>query len=282
MQAIWDIIREAFSVAKEAGSYLLFYLLALGLGMIVAWDRYHNKNNEERTNWILEEAGKRIQLWPFLFSLLALGLVANPLCIWLLNKISPIQGQYEQSWALLLILFLIAHGTVCFYDMLAEHKQRTILVLGMVILTGLAGSSYGILSQRQSETFYAGEKAVAELVLELRQDENLLDGKAVLAADAVTEYLAAFYPEVLLLYGKDLYTPNLDLGIMDAYSEELLGIYEAMKNPEENLEHLAEMALLYDCGILVVEHFEKAPGKAGSFLLQEKTQDYLVYRITGR
>lgn len=281
MQIIVDVMMTAFLAVKESGSYLLFYLLAIGLGLIVAWDRYANKKNED--NWMLEETKKQIQLWPFLFSLLALILVvANPVCIWIMNKITPIQGQYERSWVLLMAPFLVAHGVVCFFSMLTEQRLKNILVLGMVILIGLAGSSYGILSERQSEEASTGERQAVEAILEILSDESDMAEKPVLAANAVIEYSAVYSPGIPLLYGKDLYTPNLDLGIMDAYSPELMGIYEAMKHPEENLELLAEMALLYDCGIIVVDNFEKAPRRAGSFTLYEETQDYLIYQVRSR
>ena len=40
MMDIIEIIFSTFQASKESGSYILFYLLALGLGLAVAWDRY--------------------------------------------------------------------------------------------------------------------------------------------------------------------------------------------------------------------------------------------------
>ncbi len=278
MQLILDIMTTAFYEVKESGSYLLFYLLALGLGVLVVWNRF--RGVEANSEWIREETGQQIQIWPFLFSLLALILVAaNPLCIWILNKISPIQGQYEKSWSLLLVLFVIAYAVVCFHDFLSEPKQRIILTVGMIILTGLAGTSYGILSRSGQQEDSSGECEAAEMVRDILEDTLELREKPLLAAAPLTEYMAVYCPEVILLYGKDLYTPNLDLGIMDAYPEELLGIYEAMKNPEENVEHLAQMAYLYDCGVMVLDAFEKPPKQVGGFLLYGQTEDYTVYRV---
>ena len=39
MIEIMEIIISTFRENKAAGSYALFYLLALGLGLAVAWDR---------------------------------------------------------------------------------------------------------------------------------------------------------------------------------------------------------------------------------------------------
>ncbi len=276
MQLILEIMTTAFYEVKESGSYLLFYLLALGMGILVTWNRY--KGTEVGKEWISKEEGRQIQIWPFLYSLLALVLVAaNPLCVWMMNKVSPIQGQYERSWSLLLLLFLIAYAVVCFYDILEDPKQKVILAVGMFMLTGLAGTSYGILSSEEVQTT-DGEREAAQVVTQLLEETSDLREKPLLAAAPLGEYLAVTCPQVRLLYGKDLYTPNLDLGIMDAYPEELLGIYEAMKNPEENIEHLAQMAYLYDCGILVVDGWEEAPKQAGNFILHEQTEDYMVYR----
>ena len=85
------IMISTFQENKAAGSYTLFYLLALGLGLAVAWDRYGKTELED--NWMVEEAKKQIQLWPFLYGIVALLLVVmNPLVIWGINKLTPIAG----------------------------------------------------------------------------------------------------------------------------------------------------------------------------------------------
>ena len=48
MMEIWEIISSTFRESKEAGSYMLFYLLALGLGLAVAWDRYGKAEMENK------------------------------------------------------------------------------------------------------------------------------------------------------------------------------------------------------------------------------------------
>ena len=86
-------------------------------------DRYGKTEMED--NWMLEEAKKQIQLWPFLYGLLALLLVVmNPLSAWILNKITPVAGQYYKTWGLLLFLFLCAYGMVCFLSLLREKKEK--------------------------------------------------------------------------------------------------------------------------------------------------------------
>ncbi len=270
MQIIWEMMADTFTRTKEAGSYLLFYLLALGLGLVVAWDRYGKSKTGD--NWMVEEAKRRIRLWPFLFGLCSLVLVAaNPVSIWILNKFTPMEGQFHKVWPLLLLLFLVAYGGVCFMSLLGEQRQRNILLLGFILLIGLAGSSYGFLSTWQGEEAYRNEQQVMAVILE-QEDKGLM-----LAPERVLEYTAMYEPSVTLLYGKDLYTPNLDLGIMDGYPSELLDVYEAMKKPGENLELLQEMALLYDCRIVVLDYFDEAPKKLGEFRYVGETKNYLVY-----
>ena len=281
MQEIWNMMVSAFAQVKEAGSYFLFYLLALGLGLMVAWDRYGSRRTGE--GWMVEEAEKKIKLWPFLFGILSLLLVvANPLGIWVLNHISPIQGRYEKLWSLLLVLFLIAYGIVCFTSLLGEQKQKNIVIIGFALLIGLAGSSYGLLSQRQSQEVYRKQEEARQALYAACKAMGEDAAIRILAPASFIEYAALYDPHIALLYGKDLYTPNLDLGIMDSYPEDFFGIYEAIEEPEENLELLAEMAVLYECKMIMLEDFEKSPESFGSFVLYEQTGEYLIYGMLQR
>ncbi|MBQ9991298.1 MAG: hypothetical protein IJP31_10235 [Lachnospiraceae bacterium] len=278
MQMIWEMMMTAFNGVKESGSYVLFYLLALGLGLIVAWDRYGNSKSPD--NWMVEEAKKKIQLWPFLFGLLSLLLiVVNPVSIWILNRLSPIQGNVEKLWSLLLMLFLIAYGVVCFISLLGEQRQKNIVVVGFALLIGLAGSNYGLLSERNGEEVYESQKEAQVALYDARKEMAVRRPEAIVLAPAsFLEYAGIYYNGYIrVLYGKDLYTPNLDLGIVDAYPEEFLGIYQMVENPGENLELLSEMAVLYDCSIIMLEDFEGKPDSFGSYVLMEETGDYLIY-----
>lgn len=270
MQSVLEVMLSTIQSSKEAGSYFLFYLLALGLGLTIAWDRYGKNKMED--NWMVEETKKQLHLWPFLYSLSALVLVAaNPIAIFVLNRFTPVSGQFYKVWPLVLPLFLIAYGITCFLSILGEKKQRVILVLGCVLLIGLSGSSYGIMADRQSEEDITEEKQVLKMVSEVEEEVTLL------AADKVLEYAGIYNPEFKLVYGKDLYTPNMDLGIMDTYPPQLLNLYEAMKNPEECMEDITAMAAMYDCNVIVVPYYEEAPSKSGVYYQTESTENYLIY-----
>lgn len=270
MIEMFRIIFSTFQESKAGGSYVLFYLLALGLGLAVAWDRYGKTQLED--NWMVEEAKKQIQLWPFLYGLLVLVLVVmNPLAIWVLNKVTPIAGQYYKVWALLLFLFLCAYGMVCFLSILRERKQRMWVALGFVVLIGLSGNCFGYMADRPRKQDYKDEAKVVEWIKE--KDEEAL----VLAADSLLEYMGVYEPEMKVLYGKDLYTPNMDLGIMDAYPSELLHLYEILKQPKGAMGEISNVAAMFDCDVIVVRRFEDAPDKAGAYYKREVTEQYLLY-----
>lgn len=270
MMEIWEIIYSAFRECKETGSYMLFYLLALGLGLAVAWDRYGKAEMEN--NWMVEEAKKQIQLWPFLYGIAALLLVVlNPLAIWGVNKMTPIGGQYYKIWGLLLFLFLCAYGIVCFLSLLREKNQRGFVAIGFVVLIGLAGSSYGMLAERPGKDNFEEEAQVVQWIEEEKAEA------LILATDPVLEYIGIYEPQMRLLYGKDIYTANMDLGILDAYPLELVHLYEAVKQPEGSMGEISNVAWMYECDAIVVRFFENAPDKAGVYYKREMTDNYILY-----
>lgn len=270
MIEVIEIMVSTFRENKAAGSYMLFYLLALGLGLAIAWDRYGKTELED--NWMVEEAKKQIQLWPFLYGIAAAVLMAvNPLAIWGINKLTPIAGQYYKVWGLLLFLFLCAYGMVCFLSLLREKNQRAFVAIGFVILIGLAGSSYGAMSLRTQKQENFEEAQVVQWIKESKEDA------LVLAVDPVLEYMGIYEPGMQVLYGKDIYTPNMDLGIMDSYPLELMHLYEAVKQPQGCMGEISNVAFMYDCDAVVVKYFENAPDKAGVYYKREITDNYILY-----
>ena len=161
MREILKIMISTFQETKANGSYALFYFLALGLGLAVAWDRYSKTKMED--NWMLEEAKKKIQLWPFLYGLCAmLFVVANPIAILVFNRITPVAGQYYKVWSILMFLFLCAYGIVCFLVLLRDRTQQIILIGAFAVIIGLAGSGYGILADRAGKSDDTEEAEVVQ------------------------------------------------------------------------------------------------------------------------
>lgn len=268
-----DMVRvmlSAFQQTKEQGSYILFYMLALGLGLAVAWDRYGNTKMED--NWMVEESKKQIQLWPFLYGLLALILVVmNPLIIWFFNKKTPMAGQYHKIWGLLLFLFLCAYGIVCFLSILREQKQRLLVIWGFVMLIGLAGSSYGLTADRPGREDYAEEESVAEQIKKY-DDEYLIVG-----AQSFLEYIGVHEPQMKVLYGKDMYIKTMDIGMLDVYSDDIIRLYELMRQPKGSIGEISKRASMSGCDVIVTDFFEDSPDKAGDYYKKKVTEKYIVY-----
>ncbi|MBR5579601.1 MAG: hypothetical protein IKW28_11505 [Lachnospiraceae bacterium] len=277
MTQIVELMITSFEDIRESGSYFLFYLLSLGLGLAIAWERYSSR--EKQDPWMLEEAKEKIHLWPFLYGLLILVLVvANPLVIWIFNKITPMEGQYHRIWFLMPVIFLSAYGIVCFLGLLREARQKVALSLGFIILIALAGNFYGYMSDRKNNSEWEDERQVLTYIDESSQEKEV----RLLATEEVLEYAGNHYPKINLLYGKDLYTPHMDLGIMDAYDPELMVLYEAMKAPEEKLELIAQYASLYHCNIIVLPEFQEYPHKQGEYRLVRQLGQYLIYQSNSR
>lgn len=270
MQEIIRIMLSSFQGNKEKGCYILFYLLALGLGLAVAWDRYGKTEIED--NWMVEEAKKQIHLWPFLYGLLAtLLVVMNPLAILFFQKKTMIEVEYHKVWGLLLFLFLCAYGIVCFLSILREKKQQLIVIFGFVMLIGIAGSCYGIMGQRPGKQDYQAEQTVAEFIKE-QSEQGLVVGN-----EAFLEYIGVFEPRLEVLYGKDMYTHPMDLGIMEGYPAEVVHVYELMKEPKRFIGEISRWAAMCQCDVIVTESFENAPDKAGAYYKELETDKYIVY-----
>lgn len=270
MKDMITIMLSAFQEIKEGGSYILFFWLVLGLGLAVAWDRYGKTKMED--NWMVEEAKKEIHLWPFLYGLLALILAAaNPLVVWLFNKKTPMIGQYHKIWGILLLLFLCAYGIVCFLSILREQKEKVLVVLGFVMLIGLAGSSYGLTADRPGKQDYQEEEDIAEIIK--KRGEDMM----VLATEPFLEYLGVHQPKIQVLYGKDMYDKTLDMGIQDSYPILSVHLYQVMQQPESFMGEISKCAALSDCDVIVTGYFENAPDKAGDYYKIEVTDNYLVY-----
>lgn len=272
MKQITEIMYSSYETAKQGGSYFLFYILALGLGLAISWDRYSKE--ETKDNWMLEEAKQKIKLWPFLYGLCSLFLVVgNPLTVWFLDKIGSVQEQYYKLWSLLLFTFLSSYAIVCFLSLLREEKKKVVLLLGFIVLIGLSGNFYGLLSERSGGKTMVDE----QLVMEYLQQEKAEEEIRLLADEKVLEFAGGHTPEVKLIYGKDLYTPGLDLGITDTYDPGLLAVYEAMKDPKEQQEIILEAAVYYDCNALVFSNWEDSPEQLGRYEKKESIGDYVIY-----
>ena len=271
MKQIIDMMLSSYEASKQQGSYFLFYILALGLGLTISWDRYSKTDTKDK--WMLEEAKQKIQLWPFLYGLCSLVLVVgNPISVWILNKIYPLEGNYFKLWSLLLFTFLSSYAIVCFLSLIREDGKKVILLLGFIVLISLSGNFYGLLSERRSGEQNQWEQQVMEYLDQEKQEVIRLMG-----AEEIIEFIGIHMPQVQLIYGKDLYTGGMDLGILDAYDPGLLAVYEAMKNPGEQMEIILEAAVYYDCNTLIFSNYDEAPNRLGNYEKKETIGNYVIY-----
>ena len=271
MKQIIDMMFSSYEASKQGGSYFLFYILALGLGLAISWDRYSKTDTKDK--WMLEGAKQKIQLWPFLYGLCSLFfIVGNPVAVWILDKIHPLEGNYFKLWSLLLFTFLSSYAIVCFLSLIREDGKKVVLLLGFIVLISLSGNFYGLLSSRGDEEKSENKQQVIEYLEQEKKEEIRLMG-----AEEIIEFVGIHMPRVQLVYGKDLYTPGMDLGILDAYDPGLLAVYEAMKNPAEQIEIILEAAVYYDCNTLIFSNYEEPPNQLGAYKRKETIGNYVIY-----
>ena len=139
------------------------------------------------------------------------------------------------------------------------------------MLIGIAGSSYGLTAERPGISDYAEETRVVQFIKDEKKDAMIV------ATESFVEYVGVQEPELQVLYGKDIYTPNMDLGIVDTYPMEVVHLYELMKQPQGSMGMISRMAALCECDVIVTEYFENAPDKAGAYYKKAVTEKYLVY-----
>jgi hypothetical protein len=150
------------------------------------------------------------------------------------------------------------------------------VVLVAAIVIGLSGNLFGLYtSDARGVSSTAEQREVVRQLEELQREQPLL----VVADESVLPFIRTEAPEVAVLYGRDLYQPGMDLGIVDMYSEELLGLYTAVKNPEDTIDDILATADLYGCNAVVVKQFEDAPKQLGHFKQYFYSENYIVYAI---
>lgn len=254
MQGIMNTMISYFNDTKLAGSYFALFLIALFALY------FHNKKKYRGF---------------LLYAVLGAVLVyANPLVVFILGQVFPVLQNYSPFLSFVPILLFVPYAMVEVVENMKEHRKKVITAALFFVLIAVSGNIMGAANttklKRPDQRITAEQESIIEITT--REPQML-----VLADDAIAPYLRAYASDVELLYGKDLWTPGMDLGIMDEYSEEMMQLYEAMKNPEDTIEDISQMAALYDCDYVIVKRFEKYPFLTGGYSLADKTTNYLVY-----
>lgn len=256
MQGIMEVMTQVFNGIKAEGSYFILMLAAL-----YALYRVNAKKNQWYIYYIL---------------LTQILVVANPVTVMVLSKAFPVLGTYSTFMLLTPVLMVIPFAAAEVLEKAKDDKQAKVWLLLIAVIIGLSGNLFGLYTNESRITKCTMEqKAVLRSVEELQEEQAVL----MVADQSILPFVRTRSSSVQLLYGRDLYQPGMDLGIVDGYSEELLGFYEAMKNPEDTIQDILATADLYGCNVVVVKQFEDAPVSMGHFEQYKSTENYIVYTI---
>lgn len=254
MQGVINTMLTMFEAVKESGSYLILMLAALYILY-----RVHAEKNQ----------------WYIYYALLCLILVcANPALVWILSKAFPVLGSYVTFLPFVPTLLFIPFAVAELTDKAKSARQAAGILVLTALLIGLAGNLFGLYQKGDNKAIQYGESqaAVVEVIKEQQPE-------MVLADETILPFLRTKAPETVLLYGRDLYQHGMDLGIIDLYGEELLDLYEAMKNPKDTIDDILSMADIYGCDMVIVKQFETAPAKSGHYTKLTDNGHYIVYMI---
>lgn len=254
MQGVITNMLTAFDSLKASGSYLILLFAAL---------------------YILYRVNAKKNQWYIYYALFCFVLVcANPVLVMILAKAFPVLADYGTFILFMPVLLYLPFALAEIYEKLRDNRQIYLMILLMAAVIGISGNLYGFYTDADATILRYGkeQKAVVNIVKEKQP-------VMVLADEDVLPFLRMKTPEADLLYGRDLYQPGMDLGIVDVYSEEMLHLYEAMKNPEDTFADILAMADLYGCDMVIVKTFDKAPDKMGHYTKTDETGQYVVYSV---
>lgn len=256
MQGITDVMAQVCIAVKAEGSYLVLMLAALYILYRV---------NEKKNQWYI-----------YYILLIQILVVMNPVVVMILAKAFPVLASYSTFMLLTPVLMVISFATAELLEKSKDDKQVYVWLLMVAIVIGLSGNLFGLYtSDARGISSTTEQQEVIGQLEKLQQEQSLL----VVADESVLPFIRTAAPTVTLLYGRDLYQPGMDLGIVDMYGEELLGLYEAMKNPEDTIKDILATADLYGCNTVVVKQFEDAPEQVGHFRCYFNSENYIVYVI---
>lgn len=246
---------QYFSQSKLAGSYFLLFLVSIVL---------------------LYYMNKEKNIWFMMYGIvLLIVVVLNPVMVWVLSQVFPVLSSYAPITLLIPTLFYIPFAMAELTDSIKVRKKRHLVVIILVFLMFICGNMCGLLKE-----YYIDETNVTtaeeQQIIDYLNDSN---PQMVLADEGIIKAITARGNLIPLFYGRDLWTANMDTGIMDSYNEEAYTLFDAMKDPEENAKKIVEIAYEYSCDIIVMDSYEGAPKNLGNYELTKATANYLVYIV---
>jgi len=256
MRGVMDVMAQVCNATKAEGSYFILMLAALYI--------------------LYRINGKKNQWYIYYILLTQVLVVMNPVVVVILSKAFPVLESYSVFMLLTPVLMVIPFAAAELLEKAKDDKQGGVWLLVVAIVIALSGNLFGLYtSEAKGISSTTEQREVISQLKELQQEQVLF----VVADESVLPYVRTEAPEITLLYGRDLYQPGMDLGIVDMYSEELLSLYEAMKNPEDTMGDILATADLYGCNAVVVKKFEDAPEQMGHYEQYYDSENYIVYTI---
>lgn len=255
MSNAFEIMMSYFSQTKLAGSYFLLFLVSIVL---------------------LYYLQKERNVWFILYGIVLLVVVVmNPIVVWVLMQVFPALETYEVITLLIPAGLYIPFAATELVDAMKEKKIRHIMVLIVVLLICICGNMFGFFkdySVGDTNVYTIEEQGIVEFL----EKQN---PKLVLADEQLIPAITEYGNMIPLLYGLDLWTPNMDTGIMDGYNEEAYTFFDALQNSKENAAFIGETAYEYSCDIIVMDLYEEAPKRLGNYKLIGLTDNYLIYQV---
>lgn len=250
-----NIMLVYFSQTKLAGSYFLLFLVSIVLLYFL---------HKERNVWLI------------LYGIAILVIfVMNPFVVWALMLVFPALEAYEPITLLIPVLLYVPFAATELIDTIKEKRVRHILVVILLLLISICGNLCGFFkdySVTDDNRMTEEEKEIAKYLDEIGPELVLADQDVI---PAINEY-GHMIP---LFYGRDLWTPNMDTGIMDGYNEEAYTFFDVMQNSGENADFIVDTAYEYSCDIIVMDIYEDAPESLGKYKLASATDNYLIYEL---
>jgi len=255
MSETLDIMLAYFSDSKLAGSYFLLFLVSIVVLYFI---------NQEKNKWFILYG----------ISLLVI-VVMDPIVVLLLMTVFPSLRSYGPITLLIPILFYVPFAAAELNDHLKDIKIRRIVTAILVFLVFICGNMCGLIKEYSVNENNITDSEEMGIITYL----NNTRPEMVLADEQLIQSITARGNMIPLFYGRDLWTSDMDTGIMDGYNEEAYTLFDAMKNSKENADFIALTAYEYRCDIIIMDSFEKAPIVLGNYNLEEKTQNYLIYKM---
>jgi len=251
----FNIMLQYFAQTKLAGSYFLLFLVSIVLLYYI---------NKEKNIWFIMYG-----------IVLHVVVIMNPVVVWVLAQIFPVLNSYAPLTMLVPILFYIPFAATELTDILKERKVRHVVVFILVFLIFICGNMCGYIkdySVTENNISDTEELAIVDYL-------NAKKPNMILADESIIQTITARGNALPLFYGRDLWTADMDTGIMDGYNEEAYTLFDVMKNSELNADFIADTAYEYRCDIIIMDYFDEAPERLGKYKLEKTTFNYLVYAL---